>query len=405
MFKKLWLKMHWLLGITAGIVLAAMGVTGAALSFEHDLLKLMNPGVMSVAPQAGAALAPDELLAHLHAALPGRRITGLTLTSDPDDAVRVMLVPPGGGRAEPLYVDPYSGEVLGKAEQGEALLHWMEDVHRRLAYADAGKQVTGAATIGLLVLSLSGLYLRWPRRWKELRSWFKVDFSMKGRNFLRNLHSVAGTWVLLPYLLMALTGLFWSYDWYRSGLYALTGVTPPLRQGPSPGGGGPAEPMTIDAAWSTFQRIAGSYSQVTVNLPAQPGAAVQFSYLDVDPPHSRASNRLVIDPVSGDVREHQRYADKAAGAKLMGSIFSLHSGGFFGVAGQIAFMLASLLMPLFAITGWMLYLDRRRKRRAVRRRVSECDETAGCEIHTQAPRAAQGAVQGCAEQPQQSASS
>ncbi|MGG2362119.1 hypothetical protein ACE4Z5_24405, partial [Salmonella enterica] len=45
----------------------------------------------------------------------------------------------------------------------------------------------------------------------------------------------------------------------------------------------------------------------------------------------------------------------------------LHSGGFFGVGGLILFMLSSLLMPLFAVTGWMLYLDRRAKQRAARR--------------------------------------
>jgi sulfite reductase (NADPH) flavoprotein alpha-component len=48
-------------------------------------------------------------------------------------------------------------------------------------------------------------------------------------------------------------------------------------------------------------------------------------------------------------------------------MFVLHSGSFFGVAGLVAMMMASLLMPLFAITGWQLYLQRRTKKRAARR--------------------------------------
>jgi sulfite reductase (NADPH) flavoprotein alpha-component len=51
------------------------------------------------------------------------------------------------------------------------------------------------------------------------------------------------------------------------------------------------------------------------------------------------------------------------GEKFMASIFPLHSGSFFGVPGSLIYMIASLAMPVFSITGWMLYLDRRRRKR------------------------------------------
>src|SRR5690606_10846131 len=47
-------------------------------------------------------------------------------------------------------------------------------------------------------------------------------------------------------------------------------------------------------------------------------------------------------------------------------MFALHRGSFFGTGGVVLFMLTSFAMPLFAVTGWMLYLDRRRRKRAVR---------------------------------------
>ncbi len=61
---------------------------------------------------------------------------------------------------------------------------------------------------------------------------------------------------------------------------------------------------------------------------------------------------------------HKRYADKAAGERFMASIFPLHSGRYFGLVGVVLFMVASLGMPLFAVTGWMLYLARRRMKKA-----------------------------------------
>ena len=64
------------------------------------------------------------------------------------------------------------------------------------------------------------------------------------------------------------------------------------------------------------------------------------------------------------VQRHERYADKPFGAQLLASVYALHVGEYFGLVGRILMALASLSMPLFAITGWLLYLDRRRKKRA-----------------------------------------
>src|SRR5262245_64236209 len=128
MAKKLWFQTHWLLGITAGVVLAIMGVTGALLSFESDLLRLMNPGVMIVTPRAEGPLPPHELVARIQAAFPEKRLTGLNLSADPRDAVRVGFAASvdsqsgpdrpagqrGARRSEWRYVDPYTGALLGE---------------------------------------------------------------------------------------------------------------------------------------------------------------------------------------------------------------------------------------------------------------------------------------------------
>jgi sulfite reductase (NADPH) flavoprotein alpha-component len=71
----------------------------------------------------------------------------------------------------------------------------------------------------------------------------------------------------------------------------------------------------------------------------------------------------------GRVERHTLYAEKAVGDRFMASIFPLHSGRYFGIVGVTLFMVASLAMPLFAITGWMLYLARRRQKKGDRIRV------------------------------------
>jgi sulfite reductase (NADPH) flavoprotein alpha-component len=174
---------------------------------------------------------------------------------------------------------------------------------------------------------------------------------------------VTGTWVLFLYLLAGLTGLFWSYDWYRNSLYAFTGASPPNREGTLLDTSATSAP-DVAVVWASFLRVASGFSMVNMSFPEKPTHAFEIRYLDANPAHERAFNQLVLHPVSGVVLRHDRYAERPLGIKLMNSIFVLHSGSFFGLPGLVLMMVASLLMPLFAITGWQLYLSRRTKQRS-----------------------------------------
>ena len=99
-------------------------------------------------------------------------------------------MPPDSGRrsrALPaehwVYFDPYSGERFS-ALRGQAFFDVVEDLHRHLAAGERGKWITGSCAIALLFFTLSGLYLRWPRRWWHWRSWLAVEWTRSGRGFL-----------------------------------------------------------------------------------------------------------------------------------------------------------------------------------------------------------------------------
>lgn len=379
-------QIHWLLGITAGIVLALVGVTGGLLSFENELLKAWNPGVISVEARA-TPLAPDALVARIREQRPDDRIQSLALSRTATDAARVGFAPakgaargPGGRgpRGESRYVDPYSGQLLGKP-RGEGFFRVTMQLHRWLALDDVGKQVVAFSTVALIFFCLSGLYLRWPRRWRSLRTWLALDWRQKGRNFLWHLHSIVGTWVLVAYLVMSFTGLWWSYGWYRDAVNRWADMPSQQQsrgEGPRAGGargenGGERKPAEVDiaAAWVAFQQQVPAWSTATLQWPRE-GNGLQFRYLDADPAHERANNTLELDPATLAVSKHERYDERPWKQKIAGSMFALHRGSFFGIGGVILFMIASLAMPLFAITGWMLYLERRKRQREAKRLAS-----------------------------------
>jgi sulfite reductase (NADPH) flavoprotein alpha-component len=369
--KKFWAKLHTILGITAGIVLCVVGVTGAMQSFEEDMLHWLNPDVFKATPAPGGALPLHELFARAQNARPEERIASWQIYPETGRPVRVGFVAvipqpveqkgrqqPARPRTEFRYLNVSNGE-LHPPLRGEGFFHTVNDIHRRLAAGDIGKQVVGVSVLCLVVLSLSGLYLRWPQKPLNWRNWLKLDFKLKGRRFLRELHMMTGTWLLLLFLFSALTGLYWSYDWYKNGLYALSGSTPPIRElkleKPAQGG-----IVDIETAWQALLRESGGFHEATLRFPEKPEHAVEIRYLDANPAHNRAFNRLFMHP-DGSVVAHERYAEKSTGAKLMASMYPLHTGSFFGLAGILLLMISSLLMPLFGITGWKMYLDRHRR--------------------------------------------
>ncbi|HVF17815.1 MAG TPA: PepSY-associated TM helix domain-containing protein [Steroidobacteraceae bacterium] len=408
MLKKILFQVHWFIGITAGLILAIVGSTGALLAFETPIQNWLNRDARTVvAPSPESPmLSPTAMIRAIAEQAAGKRVTSLQFSGDPSMAVRVNFAPPAGGassagsvggrpRGETRYANPYTGALIeGNASRGETFFRTTRSIHRWLVAGefgnqDVGRQIVGASTLLCIFLALSGLYLRWPRRLGNWRVWLTFNPAMKGRAFLWHLHAVLGTWVLIGFLLMSATGLYWSYEWYRNGLFAMAGVDPPAprtqrsqagqargeseRRGErsNRGEGAPelrdeqSLPIALDAAWMKFRDTVAESNITNATLAFEPGRPIEVRYLLANASHDRSNNSMTLDPQSGEMLKHDLYEAKRTGEKFMASIFPLHSGSFFGLPGVVAYMIASLAMPVFTITGWMLYLDRRRRKRAL----------------------------------------
>jgi sulfite reductase (NADPH) flavoprotein alpha-component len=377
--RQVWFQLHWFIGITAGTVLIVIGLTGAVLSFREEIIDAINPHGRHVPvrdAQDARPLTPPQLLETVRQAWPGRQVGTLALFAEPGAAARVIFAPPKGQRrGEAVYLDPYTGAALPPLE-GAEFFEWVESLHRWLLLPrEPGRVVVGGLAIGLLFLSLSGLYLRWPRRPLDWRAWLTFDPALKGRSFLWGLHSVGGTVALLMYVVFTSTGIYWSFDALRDRVDAMAGhprvpaqqANAASRERNAARDG--AAVVDIAPAWEAFERRAretGGWSQVIVRVPSGAASSVLFTWLDSSPAHERARNRMTVKLQGGEVSQDERHADRAAGGLFLAAIYPLHMGTYFGLPGRIVMTLAALMLPAFAVTGWLLYLDRRRKKRAVR---------------------------------------
>ncbi|PUA26910.1 MAG: hypothetical protein B0W54_21105 [Cellvibrio sp. 79] len=415
-------QIHWFLGITAGVVLAIVGVTGGLMSFERTIMEAISPDVVHVEVN-GERLTPDAIAERFSAQREGARVEQITLWPDADRSALVRVAPPPGERrGDAIYINPYTGELLGKLT-GEQFFRTVRSLHRWLLIPsepdgiNIGRQITGFSAFALVFFALSGLYLRWPRRALNWRNWFRIDFSLKGRNFYWALHSVIGTWVILMYLLMALTGLTWSYSWFKSGAsIVLTGEPVQERRGFGPGSSGGSKgaggmgnregrevrgpgregsenrrggegrpdgdgrmnregnmqhehsasaPVKVDSAWNSFlTKAENNFKFASVTIPRSEKDPVMINYVTPDATNDRQRSMISFNAQSGELVSDQPYKPiEPLGKRIMQGIYELHTGEWFGTPGLIINMTASLLMPLFTITGFLLYFDRRKKKR------------------------------------------
>jgi uncharacterized iron-regulated membrane protein len=373
------LQVHSIIGLAISLVLTVVGLTGATMSFEDEIGASLNGGMMQVEARAAPMLTPDELIARLQAAHDFGKVSAIMMASDPSAAVRIRFARnEGGSRPSSVYVDPYDAHVLG-TPRGEDFFATVRKLHRWLLLpGDAngyGRQITGVVAIGLIVMLISGIVLRWPHRAGSVKMWLKPNLGLRGRGLHRSLHAVAGTWVLLVYLVMALTGLWYSFDWYKNGAtWLLSRPSTAPMQPKSPRAVGAADvkpdtkpdskPLALDRAWSTFLHEQGSrFATAQLTLPAGAGTLVRIRSWARDASHDGARDEFRIDAVTGRLVSSEIYADKTVGERILSSVLDIHRGSVLGWPGKLLFMVAAALMPLFVVTGFMLYLSRRRHRR------------------------------------------
>ncbi|MFK4721224.1 putative iron-regulated membrane protein [Bradyrhizobium niftali] len=371
-------EVHSIAGLGLALLLTLIALTGAIMSFEDEIVDHLNAGIMQVAPRSAPALMPDELIARLRAAQDFGKVSAVTLSSDPAAAVRVRFGrDEQGGRPASLYVDPYDARVLG-SPRGEEFFATVRRLHRWLLIpGDAkgwGRQITGVTALGLIVMLVSGLVLRWPRRAGSVKMWLKPNLGLSGRGLHRSLHAVIGTWVLPVYLVMTLTGLWYSFDWYKDGVVWLLSrpevvaakMQPkmPARAPRVAAASEPAVPIGFDRAWATFRREEGDrFARALLTLPAGPGTAIRIRSWGKDSTLDTTRDEFRVDAVTGQLVSAERYADKTFGEKIIANVLDIHRGAVLGWPGKLAFMIAAALMPLFSVTGILLYLSRRKLRR------------------------------------------
>jgi len=349
---------HLLAGVIAGLVIFIMSFTGVVLMYEPQISEYSEWDARWVTPGPEAKrLSLDELVAKAREGNPDARPAVITVKSDPTASVIVNL-----GRENTVFINPYTGELLGGLSAMHNFLHEIVDWHRWLGTESEsraiGKAITGACNLAFFWLAVTGVYLWWPHSWKwrglKTSLIFNSRLSGKARDW--NWHNVIGFWSSSVLVVLTLTAAVMSYPWANDLLYTLTGSEPPPRaQGPAgppqPGrrSSGNAEqqriakPMAnLDALLTTAERQVPGWTMLMMRFPPRPDGPVTVSISEPSAPHTFARSQLTLNRATAEVTKWEPYSENSTGRKLRTWFRGLHTGEAFGFFGQTIAGLASL---------------------------------------------------------------
>jgi uncharacterized iron-regulated membrane protein len=362
---------HLGVGLTAGLVILLMSVTGVLLTYERQVTAWADARANTQAPPASAApLAVEELLTALQETEKGP--TAVTLFADAARPAEVAF-----GRERTVFMERSAGSILGEGSRGaRGFFDAVTGVHRWLGARGenraAARAVTGACNLGFLFLVASGFYLWWPRKWRAVSlrnvTIFRRRLSGKARDF--NWHNVIGFWMAVPLFVVVLSGVVISYPWAGSLVYQLAGEKPPARRGRAGGDASRAAvPVAgLNALWAQAERQDPRWRSITLRLPSGRDDAAVFTIDTGTGGQPQRRGELTLDRRTGEVVSWEPFARNAPGRRARTLLRFAHTGEAGGLAGQTLAGLASLGAAFLVWTGfalaWRRFASRRGRRAA-----------------------------------------
>ncbi|MBO5018070.1 MAG: PepSY domain-containing protein [Alistipes sp.] len=367
--RKIFKQLHIWLSIPLGVVIAITCFSGAMLIFEKEITRMVQSDYYYVEEVKGEPLPLDELIARVEPTLEdGRRITGVTITDDPERSYQVNLNEP---KRAAVFVDQYTGEVLGEPGRLEffqdmfRLHRWLMDERPEDEGAVFwGKMIVGTSTLLMVIIILTGIVLWWPKTLKALKHRSKIALRKGWHRFWYDLHVAGGIYATLLLLAMALTGLTWSFEWYNKGFYKALGVDT------EESGGGHSSDKSGGKSRSSAKGSTDNpylhWSDVAKEVESRHGefAEMTISKGEVkvknhDYGNQRAKDTYKFDGATGEILAVELYADKEYDSKVKGWVYSVHVGSWGGIVTRIMWFLAAMLGATLPLTGYYLWIRRK----------------------------------------------
>ncbi|MBL7768244.1 MAG: PepSY domain-containing protein [Flavipsychrobacter sp.] len=364
---KKWIaSIHLWLGLTSGVLVVFLGITGCLLAFEKEIRNLTE-AYQFVEKQDKPFLPPSQLKEIAAKQLNGRPVVGLEYGSPGKaafaayyDTVAYTIV----------AMNPYTGEVLKVKDMTKDFFRIVLNGHFYLWLPPAiGRPIVGSATLVFLIMLISGIVLWWPKNKAAIKQRFSIKWNAKWRRVNYDLHNVLGFYMSWIGIFLAITGLVWGFDWFADATYYATsgGKKRPPHEHPvsNPKIAGNTD-LVADQLWAHHLANMTDKESITVFYPVtetdplemgvnhRPGTYYKVDYYHYD----RYSGEEL--PATGSYAGG--FEDASLADKLVRMNYDIHVGAILGLPGKFLAFFGSLIAASLPVTGFLLWRGRRKKK-------------------------------------------
>ncbi|MEM8568904.1 MAG: PepSY-associated TM helix domain-containing protein, partial [Bacteroidota bacterium] len=229
--KKLIGQVHLWLGLTSGLVVIILGITGCILVFEEEIKSIVYSDIYYVDVAQNDSKPVSELVKAAKNSLTGDLpITDIRLHPEQNHSVKFYAFKTNTENGLwywdtrkflTLYVNPYTSNILKVRNADFEFFFLIEQLHYSLLLKPTiGKPIIGTATIIFIIMLITGLILWWPKNKKALKvnTWFQWKSDTKWRRKIYDLHNIVGFYSMFLVIFIALTGLVWAFEWFDNGV-------------------------------------------------------------------------------------------------------------------------------------------------------------------------------------------
>jgi uncharacterized iron-regulated membrane protein len=371
------MDVHLWIGVGLFVLLVPLGLSGSYLVWHDGIDQLAHPARYAVSQ--GAEVVPASALLDAARAAFGQKATPTQLRMPAEEGGPVTVqgrvpgaVPPGG-RPKTLtaFLDPGTGKVLDVADTNASFGGIVHRLHGSLLVSapGLGRKIVGWLGWAMSLSCLTGLWLWWPRNGQVLKAlrW------RRSPSTFNNLHHMVGFWILIPLLMLSLTGVYISFPQTARALFGVAPAAGPGAQRAAQGRRTPPPPLT-DTQLTIDQAIQNAQTErpgvlASVALPTQGKAPTWQVALKMDGAEAPVTVR--VDDATGEIRQGRggpmSGMPGAPGSDPLTRLMRrLHDGTGMGPVWQAVIFLAGLAPALLGTTGIVLWLRRRHRRQAIR---------------------------------------
>ncbi len=355
---------HLWLGVGSGIILFLVCFSGTILTFEHEIKDFFTPTVeikiQETKPDIAALVNTVKNSGNSFVtgiSIPVKNNTPYTFSVKKDLKER---------RSSKILVNPYTANISTiKKTPADSFLMSMFKLHRWLLLdINIGRPIVGIATIIFIILTISGLVLWFPKKlkWRNLKQGFKIKTNANWKRINHDLHNTLGFYSCIFILIMAITGLCWSFESYREGLGNLIGAKIFDRGSTKFDIPEHVKTVSINDIITTANSTLQYQGELSINFPNSRSNFYTISKSNTNNWSPVMADRLYIAP-SGKLLKTDLFKDKPLNTQIAALIRPIHTGEIYGTFSKILYFLACLIGTSLPITGTIIWINKLKKKR------------------------------------------